>query len=51
MNAVNEVLQLFRSGERVALTCFEADHCDCHRGPLSALLVHLGKGQLHAQHL
>lgn len=44
LHAVNEVLQFIRSGERVALTCFEADHCDCHRGPLAALIEKLSAG-------
>lgn len=51
MDAVNEVLRLFRGSERVALTCFEADQCDCHRGCLSVLLEKLGRGEVQAVHL
>lgn len=51
LNAVNEVLQFIRSGERAALTCFEADHCDCHRGPLSVLIEKLSAGVYSPVHL
>lgn len=51
IHAVNDVLQLVRSGERVALTCFEADQCDCHRGPLAALVAKLSSGVYKAVHL
>lgn len=51
LHDVNEVLQFIRSGERLALTCFEADHCDCHRGALSALVEKLSAGMYAPEHL
>ena len=51
IEAVNAVLRLIRSGERVALTCFEARECDCHRGPLSALIEKMSGGKFCAHHL
>jgi hypothetical protein len=51
IDAVNALLRMLRSGERIALTCFEADRCDCHRGPLADLIEKLGKNEMQATHL
>jgi hypothetical protein len=39
------------AGERVALTCFEAEACRCHRGQVAKSLIDLGGEKLRATHL
>jgi uncharacterized protein (DUF488 family) len=38
-------------GERVALTCYEAEPCQCHRHCVAEALERLGVGALIPQHL
>lgn len=40
---MERVIELLEAHGRVALTCFEADHCDCHRGILSEELRKLSE--------
>jgi hypothetical protein len=46
-----EVLDLVKSHERVALTCFEADHRFCHRSHLASALAGQARSGLEVKHL
>lgn len=37
-SALNSLHQLMAENKRVALTCFEADHCECHRSKITEYL-------------
>jgi len=37
--AQKEIVELFQSHKRVALTCFEAKSCQCHRRPLAEYMM------------
>lgn len=39
--AIAQVLDLLNTHQRVALTCFEAHHCQCHRGTLATHITDL----------
>ncbi len=39
--AINKLYQIFLNKKRVAITCFEANVCMCHRGQLALALTQL----------
>jgi len=47
----NEILQLLKSYKRVALTCFEANICQCHRTHLAEELSNLPDFKYDLQHI
>ena len=46
-----EIKEWIRSGEAVALTCFERDSADCHRGRVAAAIERMAKSGLSTEHL
>jgi len=46
-----EVLGLLENHKRIALTCFEAHHCQCHRGTLATHLTSLPEWNYELKHL
>ena len=46
-----EIQGWIRSGEAVALTCFERDSTDCHRGRVAAAIERMAKSDLATEHL
>jgi uncharacterized protein (DUF488 family) len=49
--SLERIRDWMRSGECVALTCFERDPADCHRGRIAAALERASGGALVARHL
>jgi uncharacterized protein (DUF488 family) len=49
--AIEKIEAWMREGATVALTCFERDPADCHRGRLAAELERRSSGTLVARHL
>lgn len=45
------ILQLLQTHRRIALTCFEADICQCHRLPLSQAIAQLPDFRCAVEHL
>ena len=45
------ILELLKKHERIALTCFEADHCQCHRDPLAGSIASLPGFSYEVKHL
>ena len=48
---VHEVLNLLESNKRIALTCFEAIECQCHRGTLAKAITQLPEWRYELKHL
>ena len=46
-----EVIDLIRKYRRVALTCFEADVCQCHRKPLAESISRLSNFSCEVKHI
>jgi uncharacterized protein (DUF488 family) len=46
-----DILQLLRTNERIALTCFEANICQCHRKPLAESIASLSGFNGDLQHI
>tara|TARA_B100000378_G_C17994316_1_gene394923 strand:- start:530 stop:1102 length:573 start_codon:yes stop_codon:yes gene_type:complete len=46
----NIIIKLVNEHKRVALTCFEADICQCHRLPLAKSIINLDP-TLHLEHI
>lgn len=38
--AQKDIVEILRDYKRVALTCFEAESCQCHRRPLAEYMIH-----------
>lgn len=54
INTVNdqeEILHLLKTNKRIALTCFEADICQCHRKHLSEAISNLKSFKYKLEHL
>lgn len=49
--ALEQVNQLVNSEKRVAITCFEAEHCQCHRGRVANALSALPNRKYEIAHL
>lgn len=50
-NTVYEVLDILKSNKRIALTCFEAHQCQCHRGTLAKAITQLPEWKYELKHL
>ena len=48
---VHEVLDILKSNKRIALTCFEAHECQCHRGTLAKAITQLPQWKYELKHL
>lgn len=48
---VHEVLDILESNKRIALTCFEAHECQCHRGTLAKAITQLPEWKYELKHL
>lgn len=51
LKSVTMVLDLLKENKRMALTCFEAHYCDCHRGILSEVITRLPEWKYELIHL
>ena len=49
--AINSVLDLLKKNYRIALTCFEAHQCQCHRGTLAKAITQLPEWKYELKHL
>jgi len=49
--AIYNVLELLKKHKRIALTCFEANHCQCHRGTLAKAIIRLPEWKYELKHL
>ena len=49
--AINQVLGLLLKHKRIALTCFEANQCQCHRGTLAKAITELPQWRYELKHL
>jgi uncharacterized protein (DUF488 family) len=49
--AIDSVLELLKSNQRIALTCFEAHQCQCHRGTLAKAITNLPQWKYVLKHL
>lgn len=47
----SKILELLKVKKRIALTCFEANICQCHRKPLANSIVALSKDQFELKHI
>lgn len=50
-NIQKNILNLLIDNERIALTCFEADICQCHRKPLAEAITNLEGWQYELKHI
>lgn len=46
-----KILEILRMKKRIALTCFEADICQCHRKPLAEAITQLPQWQYTLKHI
>ncbi len=49
--AINKLYQMFLNKKRVAITCFEANVCMCHRGQLALALTQLPDWKYEIKHI
>ena len=49
--AIKTVFKLLKQHERIALTCFEANQCQCHRGTLAKVITQLPEWKYELKHL
>ena len=47
----SKILELLKAKKRIALTCFEANICQCHRKPLSESIAALSMEQFEIKHI
>jgi uncharacterized protein (DUF488 family) len=47
----NSILKLLKEDKRIALTCFEANICQCHRKPLAESIESLGEFAYEVKHI
>jgi uncharacterized protein (DUF488 family) len=50
-DAQSKILELLKVKKRIALTCFEANICQCHRKPLAESIAALSKDQFDLKHI
>ncbi|WP_445736087.1 DUF488 domain-containing protein [Mariniflexile sp.] len=50
-NYQKEILDLLKYNKRIALTCFEADNCQCHRTHLAEAISHFKEFKYKIEHL
>jgi len=48
---VHQVLEILENNQRIALTCFEAHQCQCHRGTLAKAITQLPEWKYELTHL
>ena len=46
-----KIIELLKKYHRVALTCFEADICQCHRKPLAEAIIQLSDWKYELKHI
>ncbi len=51
VSSQKEIIKLITLHGRVALTCFEADICQCHRKPLAESIIEIGDCDLALTHI
>jgi uncharacterized protein (DUF488 family) len=51
INSQTQILNLLKQNRRIALTCFEADICQCHRKHLSEAITNLKGFKYNLEHL
>jgi len=51
IDSQTEILSLLKKNRRIALTCFEADICQCHRKHLSEAITNLKEFKYNLEHL
>lgn len=49
--AIKQVLDLILEHKRIAVTCFEAHHCQCHRGTLAKAITQFPEWKYELKHL
>jgi uncharacterized protein (DUF488 family) len=49
--AIKEVFNILLEHKRIAVTCFEAHHCQCHRGRLANAITMLPEWKYELKHL
>jgi uncharacterized protein (DUF488 family) len=50
-DALTAILKLLQENRRIALTCFEANICQCHRKPLAEAIVKLPGFKYEVAHI
>lgn len=50
-DSLNKFTDLINSNDRIALTCFEASHCQCHRGRITKYLRKMKGWETEIKHL
>jgi uncharacterized protein (DUF488 family) len=48
---IDYIYGLLKTHKRIALTCFEAEYCMCHRSRVSKEIENISQGKLKAQHI
>lgn len=51
ITTVVDVFNILKNNERIALTCFEAHQCQCHRGTLATAITQLPEWKYELKHL
>lgn len=51
INTQTDIFNLLKSKKRIALTCFEANICQCHRKPLAESIAHLSGKDFEIKHI
>lgn len=49
--SLQSLYQLFQDKKRVAITCFEKDHCQCHRSRVANSIQQISNNTIDIQHL
>ncbi len=49
--ALNQIIELIEKHERIALTCFEANYCQCHRGIVAQSIAEIPEWRYEVTHL
>lgn len=50
-NKLEELLRIFQENKRIAITCFEAHHCMCHRGRVAKAMTEMPGWEYPIQHI
>jgi uncharacterized protein (DUF488 family) len=51
LSVQHSILEILRNNRRIALTCFEANICQCHRKPLAESLTKLANNEFQLKHI
>lgn len=49
--ALEGLFNLYKEKKRIAITCFEKEHCQCHRSRVANAIESISKGEVITQHL